>query len=179
MTKIVVYPDPKLNEVCKDCDLNDAKLEKLSKSMSKLMYDNLGVGIAAPQVGKNIRLVVIDCDYDVEDKSTRDPLVLVNPKIVSLSGDLVDDTEGCLSCPGINVHILRQPNAKVTYFDLAGQQWEIEADGLLARCMQHEIDHLNGKTLFDACEPEERLRALADYQRAIAAGAKPGETSIK
>ena len=179
MSKIVIYPNEKLNQVCDDCDLNDPRLGKLSKTMAKLMYNNSGVGLAAPQIGENLRLVVVDCDYDIEDNSTRDPLVLINPEIVSLSGDFIDDTEGCLSCPGISVHIKRQQFATVTYYDLNGDKWEIEADGLLARCIQHEVDHLNGKTLFEACDPQEHLRALAAYQQALAAGAKPGQTTIK
>lgn len=178
MAKIVVFPDERLHVKCKPCEVGDRSLVKLAKTMAKEMYDNYGVGIAAPQIGSDKRIIVVDCDYDVEDKSTRDPLVLVNPEIIELSGEAVEDTEGCLSCPGISVPISRKSNAKVRFFDLEGAEWEIEGDGLLGRCLQHEIDHLNGITLFEACTPENRLKALADYNEAQKAGAKPGDTSV-
>lgn len=177
MSKIVVFPDERLHVKCKECEVGDRSLVRLAKTMAKEMYDNFGVGIAAPQVGSDKRIIVVDCDYDVEDKSTRDPLVMVNPEIIELSGDPVEDTEGCLSCPGISVPISRQPVAKVRFFDLEGAEWEIESGDLLGRCLQHEIDHLNGITLFESCSPEAKLKALADYDAAKKAGARPGETS--
>ena len=88
-----------------------------------------------------MRLVVIDCDTE-SDK--QDPLVLVNPVLMETKGDPVTENEGCLSCPGISVPITRPPWARVRYFDLEGEEWEIEGDGLLGRCLQHEIDHLDG-----------------------------------
>lgn len=89
------------------------------------------------------------------------------------------DEEGCLSCPGIAVPVKRRPFAKVRYFDLDGQECEIEGDGLLGRCLQHEIDHLEGKTLFESCDPIARINALREYDEALASGAKPGETSVE
>ncbi len=178
MAEIVLYPDKRLLTVCRDCEIGDRSLVRLSKEMAIQMYDNFGVGIAAPQIGDDRRIIVVDCDYDPEDKSTRDPLVLVNPEILETKGEPVEGGEGCLSCPGIQVPISRPPWVKVRFYDLEGAQWEIEADELLGRCLQHEIDHLNGKTLFESCSGTNRLIALADYEAAKAAGAKPGETSI-
>ena len=80
--------------------------------------------------------------------------------------------------PGITVPITRQPWVRVRYLDLEGELWEIESDDLLGRCLQHEIDHLNGKTLFESCSPADRIAAVTEYENAIAAGAKPGDTSI-
>ena len=176
MASIVVFPDEKLHAECVECDVHDKTLVKLSNTMAKLMYDNNGVGIASPQIGENKRIIVVDCDYDVNDKKTRDPLILVNPEILETSGADVEEKEGCLSCPGISVPVTRKENVKVRYFDLSADEWELEADGLLARCLQHEVDHLNGVTLFEACKPQDRLQALEDYELAKLHGAKPGET---
>lgn len=174
MLKIVQSPDPLLNQVSEPCDLKDRSLKKLAKQMEKAMYATDGVGIAAPQVGVLKRLIVIDVSPD----DVRDPLVLVNPEILELRGEPETEEEGCLSCPGISVPIERQPWAHVKFFDLAGEEWEIEGDGLLGRCLQHEIDHLNGKTLFESASPRERIKALKAYEDARRAGAKPGEVSI-
>lgn len=174
MLKIVQSPDPLLNQVSEPCDFNDRSLKKLAKQMEKAMYATDGVGIAAPQVGVLKRLIVIDVSPD----DVRDPLVLVNPEILELRGEPEIEEEGCLSCPGISVPIERQPWARVKYFDLKGEEWEIEGDGLLGRCLQHEIDHLNGKTLFESASPRERIKALKAYEDARRAGAKPGEVSI-
>lgn len=174
MLKIVQSPDPLLNKVCEECDLEDRSLKKLAKQMERAMYANDGVGLAAPQVGVTKRLIVID----VSPEDVKDPLVLVNPEIVALDGDPVEEEEGCLSCPGISVPIERQPWAHVRYFDLDGESWEIAGDGLLARCLQHEIDHLDGKTLFESASPRARIKALAAYEEARKLGAKPGETSL-
>ncbi|MCI8367614.1 MAG: peptide deformylase [Eggerthellaceae bacterium] len=176
MLKIVLSPDPGLAQVCEPCDPKDKTLSKLSKQMAHAMYTNDGCGIAAPQVGVNKRLIVIDVDYT--GKNDRDPLVMINPEIVELWGDMETAHEGCLSCPGVQIPITRPAFARVQYQDLDGELWEIEGDGLLGRCLQHEIDHLNGKTLFESCTPEVRLRALAAYEEAKAAGARPGETAI-
>lgn len=174
MLKIVESPDPLLNQKCEPCDLSDPSLEELAQEMAEAMYANDGVGIAAPQVGILKRLVVVDCNPDEE----RTPLVLVNPELVETWGDKVTDEEGCLSCPGISVPITRHVWARVRYYDLKGDQWEIESDGLLGRCLQHELDHLEGITLFERCRPLVRLRALAAYDEARKAGAQPGQTSI-
>ena len=173
MLKIVQSPDPLLNQVCEPCDFNDRSLKKLAKQMEKAMYATDGVGIAAPQVGVLKRLIVID----VSPEDVRDPLVLVNPEILELDGEPETEQEGCLSCPGISVPIERKPWARVKFFDLKGEEWEIEGDGLLGRCLQHEIDHLNGITLFESAAPRERIKALKEYEEARRLGAKPGETS--
>lgn len=179
MLKIVTAPSPVLNTRCLPCKPGDKSLSRIAKQMAKLMYSNSGCGLAAPQVGINKQLVVIDVDWDGEDPSTRNTLVLVNPEIVELKGEPVTDKEGCLSCPGINVSVTRKPWAKVSFLDLEGEEWEIEGDGLLGRCLQHEIDHLFGKTLFESCDPELKIRALEAYDRATSMGAKPGDVSIE
>ncbi len=178
MLKIVESPDPRLAAVCEPCEVGDASLKRLSKQMATLMYKNSGCGIAAPQVGVNKRIIVIDVDWD-GDRGERNTIVLVNPEIVELQGDPVPGGEGCLSCPGLLVPVTRQPWARVRYYDLDGEEWEIEGDGLLGRCLQHEIDHLEGRTLFETCDPDVRIDALRAYEQARREGARPGDTSIE
>ena len=177
MLKIVTSPDPILSQVCEPCEVGDKSLKRLAKQMAHAMYKNNGCGIAAPQVGVAQRLVVIDVDWDGEGE--QEPIVLVNPEIVELRGEPETGGEGCLSCPGVTVPISRQPWARVRYYDLDGELWEIEGDGLLGRCLQHEIDHLEGRTLFESCDPVTRIEALAAYEEARAAGARPGDTSVE
>ena len=173
---IVLSPNPTLRKVCDVCIPEDRSLQKLAKKMAQTMYKNDGCGLAAPQVGVLKRLIVVDCD---EERKKNNPIILINPEIILLEGDLVKAEEGCLSCPGISVVIERQPFVKVSYFDLSGEEWTIEGEGLLGRCLQHEIDHLDGITLFERCDPLERLGAVRAYEEALALGAKPGDTSVE
>lgn len=177
MLKIVQSPDPLLNQVCEPCDLKDRSLKKLAKQMERTMYATDGIGIAAPQVGVLKRLIVVETTPE-DENGARNPLVLVNPEIVETWGEPEVNDEGCLSCPGIYVPIERKPWARVRYKDFKGEQWEIESDGLLGRCLQHEIDHLNGITLFESASPRERIKALTAYEEARRLGAKPGEVSV-
>lgn len=176
MMKIVEWPDDALKQVCKDCTPGDASLKRIAKQMAQLMYKTNGVGIASSQVGLDLRLIVVDCEG--EEYYGKDPLVLVNPVIVERKGDVVESSEGCLSLPGITVVVERFPYVRVRYYDLEGELWEIEGEHLLAMCLQHEIDHLDGKTLIEAATPERRLQAVADLSAARAAGARPGEVSV-
>ncbi len=169
---IVLSPNPVLNEVAEPCEPGDKKLRKLAKDMAKAMYKANGCGLAAPQVGVLKRLIVVDCD---DEDYGNDPLILVNPVIMERRGDPVENQEGCLSLPGISVPIVRQPWVRVRYFDLDGEEWEIESDGLLGRCLQHEIDHLEGITLLESIDPSLKIRAIATYEKALAAGAHPGD----
>lgn len=170
--KILLAPDPLLREVCEPCEIGDPTLKSLAKKMANTMYENHGCGLAAPQVGVKKRIIVVDCDDPENDPH---PLVLVNPEILELDGNPVKEEEGCLSCPGISVPVSRKPFARVRYYDLDGNECTVEGDGLLGRCLQHEIDHLDGKTLFESCNALDRIRAIHDYKQALARGAKPGE----
>lgn len=176
MLKIIQSPDPLLSTVCEPCEVGAEDLKPLAEEMARAMYANNGCGIAAPQVGVLKRLVVIDVDWDDKHK---DPIFMVNPEIVELSGEPVTAGEGCLSCPGVTVPVSRQPFARARYYDLDGELWEIEGDGLLGRCIQHEVDHLEGKTLFESCDPVTRINALRAYEEARKAGARPGDTDIE
>ena len=173
--KIVVSPNPVLNQVAEPCLIGDKSLKRLAKDMTKAMYAAGGVGLAAPQLGVSKRIIVVDCS---EDDYGNEALVLVNPVIEETWGEEVTAGEGCLSCPGVNIPITRKPWVRVRYFDLDGEEWEIESDGLLGRCLQHEIDHLNGITLFESVAPELKLKALAAYDKALASGARPGDVDF-
>lgn len=176
MMQVVTAPNPILRQVCEPCEVGDKGLKKMANEMAKTMYACDGVGLAAPQVGVLKRLIVVDCDVESEKKN---PLVLVNPEILETGGEMVTEGEGCLSCPGISVPITRPEFVKVGFYDLDGNECTVEADGLWARCFQHEIDHLDGKTLFESASPIDRIQALQDYEEALASGARPGEVSVK
>lgn len=127
--------DPVLKEICEPVVKIDKKIRQLLDDMAETMYKNEGVGIAAPQVGVAIRAVVIDVDQKKFD--------VINPIIVEREGKIVD-SEGCLSLPGMYGEVERAEKVKVEYTNRYGKKKTIEAEGLLARCFQHEIDHLDG-----------------------------------
>jgi len=120
--------------------------QELCSDMVETMEAEKGVGLAAPQVGRNIRLAVINKDTD---KSLDEHLVIINPKIFSASREMDEDTEGCLSIPGVEVPVSRHRKIKVRYTDLNGQEQKIKAVNLFARVLQHEIDHLDGVLILD------------------------------
>ena len=125
--------------------------------------------------GELIQLVTIDCDYS--DKNDYDPYVLINPVIVEQSDHLVPFSEGCLSIPGISCEIERPDHVVVEAYDLDANLIRYEASGdLFCVCLQHEIDHLHGNTMFERLKPMQRIKAVKEYQDALARGARPGET---
>jgi peptide deformylase len=132
------------------------ELPKILRDMWATMYSVRGVGLAAPQIGMNIRLSVID--IRPEGKPQR--LVLINPEIVSLSGE-INDEEGCLSVPGVYAKVKRASKARVRALNEHGEPWEMTGDGLLARAFQHETDHLNGKLFIDHLDFTHKLRVMA------------------
>ncbi|HEX4046196.1 MAG TPA: peptide deformylase [Elusimicrobiota bacterium] len=133
----------------------EPELDVLLKNMWATMAAARGVGLAAPQVGLSLRLAVID--VKPEGKSQR--LVLINPELVSVEGE-VKDEEGCLSIPGVYAKLARYSKARVRALDERGEPWEMTGEGLLARAFQHEIDHLDGKLFVDRLPFEERLKVL-------------------
>ena len=173
---IVVSPDPRLRQECAEIEEIDGNIERLAEQMKRQMFENGGCGLAAPQVGELIQLVVIDTEYTSE--KDYDPYVLINPRIVETSDTTRPFSEGCLSIPGINVEIARPDRVVVEAYDLNADLIRYEAEGdLMCVCLQHEIDHLHGITMFERLAPGERMAAMHDYQEALAHGAKPGETS--
>lgn len=133
--------DPILKTVCAPVDKIDKRLRKLLDNMAETMYASNGVGIAAPQVGETIRAVVID----VDKKNRYD---LINPVITHREGSVID-SEGCLSCPELFGDVERAEKVRVEYISRFGKKKILDADGLLARCIQHELDHLEGQLFID------------------------------
>ncbi len=137
--------DPVLKEVCAPVEKIDKQLKKLMDDMAETMYESNGVGIAAPQIGKAIRLVIIDCQDE------HGLLELINPVITFREGTETD-TEGCLSVPDIYGEVERAAKVKVEFTNRRGKKQRVTATGLLARCIQHELDHLEGQLFIDIAQ---------------------------
>lgn len=161
LLNILEFPDPRLRKVAKPVTVFDAELKALSEDMIETMYDAPGVGLAATQVNVHKRLIVIDVSEDHSD-----PMVFINPEIVSLSDEDREWEEGCLSVPGFNEVVIRPKDIRVTALDINGDSFEIEPDDLLAVCIQHELDHLNGKLFVDYISPMKRQRIKKKLEKA-------------
>ena len=144
LLEIKTAGDPVLKKISEPVEKIDKRLRKFLDDMAETMYASEGVGIAAPQVGKSIRVCVVDVDRK-EQKNRYD---LINPVITFREGSVVDN-EGCLSCPDLFGDVERAEKIRVEYLSRFGKKKTLEADGLLARCIQHEIDHLDGQLFID------------------------------
>ena len=140
---ILEFPDKRLRRVSEAITTFDRGLKRLSDNMLMTMYEEKGIGLAAPQVNKPVRLIVMDISEDRDQ-----PLVFVNPVVSSFEGK-VESNEGCLSVPDIKTDIKRHETITLSAQNLKGTAISLEADGLLSICIQHEIDHLNGKLFID------------------------------
>ncbi len=158
---ILTFPDPRLREKSEPVDSFGPALEKLSQDMIETMYDAKGIGLAAPQIGELVRVLVIDTrprddkgrryQYDEMtemEKKVVQPLVLVNPRIVEGEGKTTFD-EGCLSVPGFYETVERFLTVEIEAQDVNGKKFRVKSDGLLGICMQHEMDHLEGTLFID------------------------------
>ena len=150
---ILRYPDPRLHTVAKPVAAVDARLRQLAGDMLATMYDAAGIGLAATQVDVHERLVVLDVS-----ESHDQPLVLINPEIIWASEETRMGEEGCLSVPGIYDGVERALAVRVQALDLDGKRQIHEAEGMLAVCVQHEMDHLLGKVFVDYLSPLKRNR---------------------
>ena len=160
---IITAPDPYLKTISKPVDKVDAALRKLMDDMLETMYDAPGIGLAAIQVGVPKRLLVMDIAPDGEPQA---PLFFVNPKILWQSEDLASYNEGCLSLPDQYADLERPAEVKVSYIDRQGEQQEVHASGLLATCLQHEMDHLEGILFVDHISSVKRQMILRKLQKA-------------
>jgi len=158
--KIIYLPDPRLRQVCKPIEQIDDNLQILIDDMFETMYHAKGVGLAAPQIGINLRLSVIDV---IGDKITQQ-LVLINPEIINSYGR-AEYNEGCLSVPGAYDVVSRAESVTMKALDRHGKPYEITASGLLGECFQHEIDHLNGKLFVDLLSPMKRAMARRKLEK--------------
>ena len=163
--QIRVVPDPVLRARTRPVAAEDADAVRgLVPRMFATMYAAPGIGLAAPQVGSSLRLAVVDLHPD----DRPDPIVLINPEVIARSEETATREEGCLSIPGQYAEVTRPAHVTVRYRDAEGNRREIAAEGLLAACLQHEIDHLNGILFVDYLSPLKRnmiLRRLAKEQR--------------
>jgi peptide deformylase len=151
--QILRYPDPRLYTVAKPVAEVDDAIRQLADEMIALMYASDGVGLAATQVDRHIRLIVMDTS-ETHDQ----PRVLINPELVAGSDDWILGEEGCLSVPQIYEKVERHARVRVRALDRDGQPYEFDAEGLTAVCVQHEMDHLMGKVFVDYLSPLKRDR---------------------
>jgi peptide deformylase len=161
LLSILVYPDPRLHTVAKPVAAVDARIRTLVADMLETMYDANGIGLAATQVDVHERVVVIDISEE-----RNQPVVLVNPEITWASDDRQVGDEGCLSVPGIYDGVERSSAIRVQALDERGQARELAAEGLLAVCIQHEMDHLRGKVFVEYLSPLKRNRIKSKMLKA-------------
>ena len=152
--RILTFPDPRLRKVASPVTKFDKSLENLASDMLLTMYEEGGVGLAASQVNVHQRVIVIDFSENRDD-----PMVFINPEFKILNDkSLLSSKEGCLSVPGVEEEITRPDNIYLTWQDIKGSKYEETPSGLLTVCIQHEIDHLEGKLMVDYLSPLKRDR---------------------
>ncbi|WP_273717474.1 MULTISPECIES: peptide deformylase [Bartonella] len=161
---LVTLPDPILREVSKPIDQVDTALQKLADDMLETMYNAKGIGLAAIQIGIPLRMLVIDVSGNSEDKQKK-PFVIINPEILWLSDERNIYKEGCLSIPDYFAEVERPKRLRVRYQNREGKQKEIEADNLLATCLQHEIDHLDGRLFIDHISKIKRDMVIRKFKK--------------
>jgi peptide deformylase len=169
---ILILPDKRLRLVSKPVGKIDAATKQLVEDMFETMYDAPGIGLAAIQIGEPKRIVTMDLAKKDEPKQ---PQVFINPELISHSAGKNVHEEGCLSIPEYYEEVERPAEVKVRYLDLDGNKHEVEAHGLLATCIQHEIDHLNGVLFIDHISKLKRDRVIKKFTKA----AKLGKPAIK
>jgi peptide deformylase len=164
---ILIIPDKRLRQVSKPVAKVDAATRKLVEEMFEAMYEAPGIGLAAIQIGEPRRVVIMDLAKKEEDKQ---PQVFINPELVWSSEEKRTHEEGCLSIPEYYEEVERPAEVKVKYLDLDGKKQEIDAKGLLATCLQHEIDHLNGVLFIDHISKLKRDRVIKKFTKAAKLG---------
>ena len=159
---ILILPDPRQRAIADPIEKVDEGIRQLAKDMLETMYDAPGIGLAAPQIGEMKRIVVMDL---AKEDEPADPIVMINPEILSISDDTVTTEEGCLSIPELYYEVERPAEVTVRYTDLEGQAVEREAKERFAICVQHELDHLDGVLYIDYLSRLKRDRVLKKFQK--------------
>jgi peptide deformylase len=177
---LVIAPDPFLNQPSATVEVVDDEVRQLLDDMLETMYASHGIGLAAVQVGVHKRVVVVDVEqptprYENDAAGPGKPIKMVNPEIVTESDSLNEYDEGCLSFPGQYSSVTRPEKVTVKYLDENGQPQQLEADGLLATCIQHEIDHTNGIVFVDHISKLKRNMILKKLTKAKKAGVFEGD----
>ncbi|GKX32961.1 MAG: peptide deformylase [Rhizobiaceae bacterium MnEN-MB40S] len=167
---IVLLPDPVLRKKSEDFEQVDESVRKLADDMLETMYDAPGIGLAGIQIGVPRNVVVVDCSGDDEEKA---PMVLFNPKILASSDERSVYEEGCLSIPDYYAEVERPASVTVDYVDYDGARQTIEADGILATCLQHEIDHLNGVLFIDYLSKLKRDMVIRKFTKLAKSRGQP------
>ncbi len=155
---ILKYPEKSLSQPSVNVDVIDDKIKQLIKDMGETMFHDAGVGLAAPQIGINKRILVYDShamDPEYEEE-TREITALINPEIIATYGSFISEDEGCLSVVGYRANVKRFERVTVKALNIEGKKMEFDADGVLAVIMQHEIDHLDGVLFIDRLSPLKR-----------------------
>ncbi|MGV1759245.1 MULTISPECIES: peptide deformylase [Rhizobium] len=165
---LIILPDPLLRQASKPIERIDAETQRLADDMLETMYDAPGIGLAAVQIGVARRMLVIDVSREGEEKK---PLVFINPEIVTSSDERSVYEEGCLSIPDYYAEVERPARVTVKHLDRDGKEQLTEADGLLATCVQHEIDHLNGVLFIDYISRLKREMVIKKFTKAAKAKA--------
>ncbi len=160
---LIILPDPILRQVSKPIETMDGEVKKLADDMLETMYDAPGIGLAAIQIGVARRMLVLDVSKEGEDKK---PLVFINPEIVASSDARSVYEEGCLSIPDYYAEVERPAGITVKHLDRDGKEQVTEAEGLLATCLQHEIDHLNGVLFIDHISKLKREMVIRKFTKA-------------
>lgn len=163
---LIILPDPLLRQQSKPVEQVDAEITRLADDMLETMYDAPGIGLAAIQIGVPRRMLVIDVSREDEE---RKPIVFINPEILTVSDDVSTYEEGCLSIPDYYAEVERPAALTVAYIDREGKKQTVEADGLLATCLQHEIDHLNGVLFIDHISRLKRDMVIKKFSKAARA----------
>ncbi len=161
LRKIVTHGDPVLRKKCKPVETINKEILRLIEDMFETMYDAPGIGLAANQIGVDLSVAVID----LQPGGKRQPIVLINPKVVELKGELFED-EGCLSLPGLHEQIKRAAFTKVEALNEKGFPMLYTGEGLMSRALQHETDHLNGKFYIDHLPVIQKLKMAAQIRKA-------------
>lgn len=161
---ILIHPDPRLRKLCDPVTEIDDEIRILANDMLETMYDAPGLGLAAPQIGVNLRMLVMDCS-DKDGGEAPAPTCVINPEILLSSDDINIREEGCLSFPGMFSDVERPADVRVRYIDQNGKEHERDFEGLWATCMQHEIDHLNGTLFIDHLSMLKRQRINAKMKK--------------
>ena len=175
---ILLHPDPRLKKTAKAVDDLSDGLRALADDMLKTMYEAPGIGLAAPQVGVLDRMIVLDCVKEEGEKPR--PLIMFNPEIVASSDTQNTYEEGCLSLPDLYADVTRPAEVDVRWIDRDGVEQQEHFDGLWATCVQHEIDHLDGKLFIDYLKPLKRqlmTRKMVKLKRELARGGACGRAS--
>lgn len=159
---LIILPDPVLRQVSRPVERFDEPLRGFARDMLDTMYDAPGIGLAAIQVGAPIRLLVIDLAKEEEPKT---PQIFINPEILETTDDVSVYEEGCLSIPDYYAEVERPASARVRYIDIDGVEREMAAEGLLATCLQHEIDHLNGVLFIDHISKLKRDMVVKKFKK--------------